>query len=154
MHREPDARLAGSVSLRPVEVDDLPILFEHQRDPVACAMAAFPSRDRDAFMTHWDRILTNPSVISRTVLLDDAVAGNIAAFDYEGRREVGYWIGREWWGRGVATRALVEFLAIETSRPIYAGVALNNAGSIRVLEKCGFARCGEQDGLIDLVLDD
>jgi RimJ/RimL family protein N-acetyltransferase len=117
-------------------------------------MAAFPSRERDAFMTHWDRILTNPSVISRTVLLDDAVAGNIAAFDYEGRREVGYWIGREWWGRGVATRALVEFLAVETSRPIYAGVALNNAGSIRVLEKCGFARCGEQDGLIDLVLDD
>jgi RimJ/RimL family protein N-acetyltransferase len=115
-------------------------------------MAAFTSRERDDFLAHWDRIVTDPSVTSRTVLVGDAVVGNIVGFDYEGRREVGYWIGREWWGRGVATRALGEFLTVETTRPIYAGVALHNAGSIRVLEKCGFARCGEQDGHLDLVL--
>jgi RimJ/RimL family protein N-acetyltransferase len=154
MHRGPHRHRAGSISLRPVEADDLPVLFEHQHDPAACAMAAFPARERDDFMAHWERIATNPSVTSRTVLLGDAVVGNIVAFDYEGRREVGYWIGRQWWGRGVATRALVEFLTVETTRPIYAGVAPSNAGSIRVLEKCGFARCGEQDGHIDLVLDD
>jgi len=154
VHRGPHSHRSGSISLRPVEADDLPILFEHQRDPAACTMAAFPSRKRTDFMAHWDKIVASPSVTSRTVLLGNAVVGNMLAFDYEGRREVGYWIGRQWWGRGVATQALVEFLNVEPTRPIYAGVAPNNAGSIRVLEKCGFARCGEKDGHIDFVLND
>ena len=142
------------MSIRQVEDRDLPVLFEHQRDPDACAMAEFGTRLREEFMAHWGRILADPGVIARTVLVGDVVVGNIVAFDYAGRREVGYWIGRQWWGRGVATRALVEFLGVETTRPINAGVAPNNTASIRVLEKCGFTRRGEHDGHLDLVLDD
>ena len=103
--------------------DDLPVFFEHQRDPEANRMAAFPPRDRDAFMAHWTTILRDASVVVRTVLLDGEVAGNVVAFDFEGRREVGYWIGRAFWGKGVATSALRAFLAEVTERPIYAGVA-------------------------------
>lgn len=154
MNRGPDPSAGVSVSIRRVDADDLPYLFDHQRDPQACAVAAFPSLSRDEFMAHWGRILADPAVIARTVLVGDAVVGNIVAFDYAGRREVGYWIGRQWWGRGVATRALVAFLRVETTRPINAGVAPSNTASIRVLEKCGFTRCGEQDGHLDLVLDD
>jgi RimJ/RimL family protein N-acetyltransferase len=51
---------------------------------------------------------------------------------------VGYWVGREFWGRGIATRALAAFLDEVSERPIYAGVADTNLASIRVLEKCGF----------------
>ena len=136
--------------LRGVTEDDLPVFFEHQRDPEANRMAAFPPRDRDVFMAHWATILRDASDFVRTVLLDGEVAGNVVAFDYEGRREVGYWIGRAFWGKGVATRALRSFLAEVTERPIYAGVAEHNVASIRVLEKCGFtiseAQAGDEDG--------
>ena len=141
---------AGEVRLRGVTEDDLPVFFEHQRDPEANRMAAFPPRDRDAFMAHWTTILREASVVLRTVLLDGEVAGNVVVFDYEGRREVGYWIGRAFWGKGVATSALRAFLAEVTERPIYAGVAEANVASIRVLEKCGFttseAQAGDEDG--------
>jgi RimJ/RimL family protein N-acetyltransferase len=140
----------GEVRLRGVTEDDLPVFFEHQRDPEANRMAAFPPRDRDAFMAHWTTILRDASVVLRTVLLDGEVAGNVVVFDYEGRREVGYWIGRAFWGKGVATSALRAFLAEVTERPIFAGVAEANVASIRVLEKCGFtiseAQAGDEDG--------
>ena len=144
------ADLPGEVRLRAVTEDDLPIIFEHQRDPVAYRMAAFPPRERDAFMTHWRSILRDASVVVRTIELDGDVAGNVVLFGVEGRREVGYWIGREFWGLGVATRALSAFLQEVEERPIYAGVAETNVASVRVLEKCGFtaadARAEEHAG--------
>ena len=130
---------AGNVRLRHVEVNDLPVFFEHQIDADAARMADFPSRDRDAFDAHWaTNILGNPNAITRTIVVDDQVAGNIGSWLQEGERLVGYWIGREFWGRGVATGALSNFLRIVRDRPIHAHVAKRNAGSIRVLEKCGF----------------
>jgi RimJ/RimL family protein N-acetyltransferase len=107
-------------------------------------MAAFPSRDREAFMAHWAKLLADPSVIRKTVLLDGEVAGNVVSFDAGGERLVGYWIGRELWGRGAATGALAGLLAHETRRPLLAHVAKHNAGSIRVLEKHGFAVVREE----------
>jgi RimJ/RimL family protein N-acetyltransferase len=133
------------ISLREVVQADLPVLFEHQRDPVANEMAGFPARDREAFMAHWARILDDEASLIRTIVVDDRVAGNVLSFEREARREVGYWIGREFWGGGVATAALSAFLRIEIERPLYAGVVKHNAGSLRVLEKCGFERCGEED---------
>lgn len=61
----------------------------------------------------------------------------------EGQREIGYWIGKEYWGRGIATEALAAFLLLETRRPLLAYAARDNVASIRVLEKCGFVRSGE-----------
>lgn len=63
-------------------------------------------------------------------------------------REVGYWVARELWGGGIATAALAGLLLVETRRPLYAGVA----GSLRVLEKCGFAVCGDGGDLVILRL--
>ncbi|WP_242543571.1 hypothetical protein [Corallococcus sp. NCSPR001] len=48
------------VILRNVTDEDLPIFFEHQRDEVALRMAAFPSRERDAFLTHWRTKVLRP----------------------------------------------------------------------------------------------
>jgi RimJ/RimL family protein N-acetyltransferase len=138
-----DTRRPSAVTIRPVRQDDLPILFEHQRDPEANAMAAFPARDREAFMEHWHRILSDESCLARAIELDGRVAGNVGSFEFEGRREVGYWIDRASWGRGVATRALAAFLSEETVRPLFAGVVPHNAGSMRVLEKSGFERTGD-----------
>ena len=137
--------------LRAVTEGDLPVFFDHQRDPEANRMAAFPPRERDAFMTHWRSILEDASVVARTIELEGRVAGNVVVFGYGGRREVGYWIGHEFWGRGVATRALASFLDEVRERPLYAGVADTNVGSIRVLEKCGFTRA-DGDGTAGEVL--
>ena len=105
-------------------------------------MAAFPSRQREAHMQHWARIMAEPSTTLRTILLDGAVAGNVVSWDSTDGREVGYWIGREFWGRGVATRALALFLEEVLDRPLYAHVARHNVASRRVLEKCGFTVTG------------
>jgi RimJ/RimL family protein N-acetyltransferase len=128
----------GDVSLREVAEEDLPILFEHQQDPEACRMAAFPPRDREAFMAHWHRILRDEAGTCRTVVVDGQVAGNIVCFQRSGLWEVGYWIGRDHWGRGVATRALRDFVRLVPTRPLYGAVVKHNVASIRVLEKCGF----------------
>jgi RimJ/RimL family protein N-acetyltransferase len=134
--------VTGSVELRDVVESDLPIFYEHQLDPEANRMAAFVARDRDSFMAHWARILADDSLMAKTVLVDGEVAGNVVSFDMEGQRLVGYWIGKRYWGKGVATRALSTFLELETARPLHARVAASNVASIRVLEKCGFAVAG------------
>ncbi len=132
------------LTLRPVVPSDLPILYAQQCDPDAAQMAAFPMRDYEPFMTHWHKILRNPDGLIRAIEVDGHVVGNIAAYSQDNMREVGYWLGREYWGKGIGTQALREFLAIEQTRPLYAHVAKHNIGSLRVLQKCGFAIEGEE----------
>jgi RimJ/RimL family protein N-acetyltransferase len=137
------------VQLREVVDEDLPIFFAHQLDPEATRMAAFPARDREAFMSHWRAILRDQTLGKQTILVDGRVAGNVVSWDQDGERKVGYWIGREYWGRGVATRALAAYLRHELVRPLAAHVAKHNLASIRVLEKCGFTIRGEAKGAPD-----
>lgn len=131
------------IQLRDVTESDLPIFYEQQLDPEATQMADFPSRTREAFMTHWTRIMADDSVQLKTILFNGEVAGNIVCFEQLGEREVGYWLGREYWGKGIATKALAEFLKEITTRPLYAHVAKHNIASRRVLEKCRFTIAGE-----------
>ena len=147
--------LPAMAVIRDVVEADLPIFFEHQRDPEAARMAAFPSRDREAFMAHWQKILANDEVTKKTVLSDEGeVAGNIGIFDGDEKRLVGYWIGREFWGKGLATKALAEALAEEKTRPIHAYVATSNLGSVRVLEKCGFTFVSRETEFNDALGED
>jgi RimJ/RimL family protein N-acetyltransferase len=132
--------MSPRVSLRGVRADDLPIFFEHQEDPDANRMANFDARDRDAFMAHWTKILRDETAVVRTVESDGVVAGNVVSWQHDGERDVGYWIGRDQWGKGIATAALSAFLPALETRPLFAHVAAGNVGSIRVLEKCGFER--------------
>lgn len=127
--------------LREVEAGDLPLFFQHQRDPVAVAMVAFRSRDRAEFDEHWRKILRDETVVKRTIVVDGRVAGSILSFVREGIREVGYWLDQKFWGRGIATEALRAFLFLDPARPLYAVTARFNHGSQRVLEKCGFSPC-------------
>lgn len=137
-------KTTGDVRLREVLPDDLPIFFEQQRDPEANEVAAFPARDREAFAEHWAKVLADDSVTKKTILFDGHVAGNIVRFDQSGQPLVGYWIGKNYWGKGIATRALSEFLGQVSARPVFARVAKHNVASIRVLEKCGFTVDCEQ----------
>jgi RimJ/RimL family protein N-acetyltransferase len=130
--------------LRDVVESDLDTFYEQQLDPEAVQMALFPSRDREAFYAHWQRLLANDAVTNRTIVAEGRVAGNIGCWEQDGRRLVGYWLGREFWGRGLATQALAELLDEVRARPLHAWVASSNIGSIRVLEKCGFVAAGSR----------
>jgi RimJ/RimL family protein N-acetyltransferase len=130
--------------LRDVVESDLDTFYEHQREPEANEMAIFPARDREAFDAHWQRLLADESLIKKTIVHEGDVAGNIGSWEQDGQRLVGYWVGREFWGKGVATSALAEFVEEVTDRPLHAWVATTNVGSIRVLEKCGFVQVGSR----------
>ncbi|CAG0932719.1 diamine N-acetyltransferase [Thermoflexales bacterium] len=144
--------MTNDVHLRDVIESDLPVFFEQQRDPAAIQMAAFPARERAAFMAHWTKIMADETITLKTILCDEQVAGNIVSWQQNDEREVGYWLGKEYWGKGLATQALAEFLKQVTQRPLYAHVAKHNLASIRVLEKCGFVRHSEDDEEIILKL--
>lgn len=135
--------------IRDVADEDLPILFNFQLDPDANYMAAFTAvdpTDRCAFDEHWKRIRADDKVVVQTVIVDGSVVGHIASFERFGQREVTYWIGKSYWGKGIATRALSAFLEEQQQRPIFARAAKDNVASLRVLKKCGFAITGEETG--------
>lgn len=140
----PMASMASSpprVSLRPVEDTDLEAFFAHGQDPEAIRMAAFVSRDpgdRPSFDAHWARIRAHDGIILRTIVADGAVAGHVSFFVRDGEPELGYWIDRARWGRGIASAALGLFLPLVPIRPVYARVVADNHASRRVLGKWGF----------------
>lgn len=138
-----------NVALRPTTVADLDILFHFQLDPEAIHMAAFTPKDpadKQAYISKYTRLLSDPTINNQTILLDGVIAGSIAKFIMEGEAEITYWIDKQYWGRGVATAALTQFLKLETSRPLHARAVFDNRGSQRVLEKCGFVKIGEDKG--------
>jgi RimJ/RimL family protein N-acetyltransferase len=144
-----ETSIPGNIHLREVIDADLDVFFENQRDPEANRMAAFTAKDpsdRETFDRHWARILADSEIIIRTVLYEDQVAGSVLSYVQSGEREVSYWLGREFWGRGIATQALEKYLEQVRDRPLYARAAKDNLASLRVLIKCGFKIIGEDRG--------
>ena len=136
---------SARVRLRPVEAGDLDAFFEFQSDLGARHMAAFSGKeplDRPSFEERWAKIQGDETTVMRTITLGDQVAGYVMKFEMRGDPLVAYWVGREFWGRGIATTALKQFIGEITMRPLYARAATDNIGSVRVLEKCGFLRSG------------
>src|SRR3954468_624276 len=136
------------IVLREVHDSDLPVFFRQLNDPEALHMAAFTPKDpadRDAFDAHWKRVRASADV-QRTILVDGDVVGSAAVYGEPGEREVTYWIDRAYWGRGIATAALRGLVAEVPDRPLYARVAADNEGSLRVLEKCGFRETARARG--------
>ncbi len=135
--------------LRDVLETDLPIFFEQQRDAAALHMAAFTAKDPhnwETFRAHWAKIMADPTTINKTILFEGQIAGNVAKFIMFDEPSIAYGLGREYWGRGLATEALRQFLELVTTRPLFARAAKDNIGSLRVLQKCGFIITGEDKG--------
>ena len=135
------------IALRPLLDTDADALFRMMQDPEAVRMAAFTPpdpTDRASFDARIARMRTDPTITSRVITYDGAVAGNIGAFLMEGDLHVAYWIDRPLWGRGIASQALEMFLRIVTERPIHARAASDNIGSLQVLRKAGFKDQGTE----------
>lgn len=134
-----------AILLRDVIDSDLDYFFQFQLDPDANYMAAFTAedpKDRQAFDLHWARILNAPEIIIKTILVEGQVVGNLVKFEDFGEPEIGYWLDKAYWGRGIATQALTEFLRDISLRPLFARAVKDNLASRRVLEKCGFMLIG------------
>jgi RimJ/RimL family protein N-acetyltransferase len=143
---------AVTITLRPLDDDDLNALFRWESDPAAARMAAFTRpdpTDRAAFDAHYARVRSDPENSTRAIDEDGVLVGMVASFTVEGDRELTYWVDPSRWGRGIATGAVRLFLPDEPRRPVYARAAEHNLGSRRVLERNGFVRIGEETSWAD-----
>ncbi len=138
--------------LRDVVESDVDVFCAHQADAGAAELAGVPSRSREDYLAHWQRLLADQTVVKQTVLSNGVVAGNVVSFERNGVRELGYWLGRGHWGRGVASAAVPLFLLVEQRRPLHAVVSIPNVASRRVLEKSGFSLVEEREGAYRFVL--
>jgi RimJ/RimL family protein N-acetyltransferase len=139
----------AEVALRPIEDSDLDVLFDQMRDPESVRMAAFTAKDphdRAAFDAHMAKIRASPEVTNRVITLDGRLVGSIASFVIDGDTEVTYWIDRSFWGQGIASRALALLLESVHVRPVFARAASDNTGSLKVLQRAGFAITGTDTG--------
>lgn len=137
------------IVLRRTEVSDLEIFFQFQLDNEASYLAAFTPEnptDRSAYLNKHTQLLNEPTVNNQTIIVNNAIVGSIAKFEIAGEAEITYWIDRNFWVQGIATKALSTFLAIEPARPIFGRAAFDNFGSQKVLEKCGFVKIGKDQG--------
>ena len=137
------------IQLQPTVVADLERFFIFQLDKEAIHLAAFTPKDptdKEAYLTKYTKLLSEPTVHMRTILVDNSIVGSISKFELEGDAEITYWIDRDFWGKGIGTAALKNFLTLENTRPIFGRVAFDNFGSQRVLEKSGFVRIGRDKG--------
>ena len=135
--------------LRQTVPEDLESFFIFQLDKEANHLAAFTAKDpndRPAYLAKYTKLLSDPTISMRTIIVDNSIAGSVSKYELEGRAEITYWLDKKFWGRGIATHALKNFLVIEQTRPIFGRVAFDNFGSQRVLEKCGFQKIGKDRG--------
>ena len=137
------------IQLRPIEPTDLPVFYEHMQHKPAQHMAAFVHEDpsnREHFEAHWAKLMNSDAILKRSIELDGQLVGHIMSFDMMGDREITYWIDHHHWNKGIATKALEQFVQVESTRPLHGRAAKDNIASIRSMEKCGFTLVAEERG--------
>jgi len=138
-------------TLRPWRLDDVATLPDIANDPdvVRYMNHRFPSPYTYEDADDWIRPqLANPDVLNWAIDVDGSLAGGIGltpgAFEHAGSVMIGYWLGKRFWGRGIASDALRALTAhaLATLRPrrLWANVMAANAASARVLENAGYVR--------------
>ena len=130
--------IAEQVWLRAVQAGDLARIYELQLDAVSNRMAVTIPRQREAFDSHWANALADSEITARAIQVGVLLVGIISCFPMDGQDHIGYWIDREFWGRGIASRALHLLLQEVVKRPLMATAATSNKASLRVLQKCNF----------------
>lgn len=136
-----------NLTLKPTTLQDLDLLFLYQKDEVSNQMAAFTAEDpndKEAYMEKWLKIIENPAINMQTIFMDNINVGSVLCFEMMGETNVSYWIDRQYWGKGIATKALNLFLEKVRKRPLVGRTAFDNYGSQKVLKNCGFTLSGKE----------
>lgn len=55
-----------------------------------------------------------------------------------------FWTDKQFWGQGITTSAMDQFLTEFTKRPLRARVVVDNVGSLKILQSRGFTEVGEE----------
>lgn len=131
------------IILRRTTAADVRTLHGFELDEASNELAGTKPRDWPTFEARWREILADPDgtvtgVTPRVILAGGVLVGAVNISPHEGADSIGYWIAREHWGRGIATRAVALMLNEFARRPLYATAAASNAPSIRVLLKNRF----------------
>ncbi len=139
--------------IRSFRVSDLEALVRNADDPDVAASLQdcfpHPYREEDGrrFLEH---ALREKREVLLAIVEEDVLIGGIGLVPggdvHAHQAEIGYWLGKAHWRRGIATRA-VGLLTDHAFRElgflrVWAGVFANNPASMRVLEKNGFEREG------------
>lgn len=137
--------MATSVQLRQVLAGDIALFFEHHLElrplPAGASVADLESR-KATFVGRWDQMLSDERVLARTIVWKGAVAGYVAHLMQRDKPAISCWLGRDYWGKGVATQAVRDFLDLIEERPVYARVSYDNLAAMQVLRKTGFEIVG------------
>jgi [ribosomal protein S5]-alanine N-acetyltransferase len=156
--------------LRPFVVSDAPSMASHANDREIWLNVRdrFPHpynvADAESYI---ERVNARPVQLSFAIDIDGEAAGGVVLMPGEDverfNAEIGYWLGRSFWARGIMTDAVravtTHGIATLGFHRIFAIPFARNPGSIRVLEKAGYVREGHmrrsavKDGqLIDQLL--
>lgn len=141
--------------LRPVVPADAPAITPLASEwEVARHTARIPHPYPEGGAGHWIALASGERAEGRGLALaiEERATGRLVGCigletgDGEDRLEIGYWIGRPFWGQGYATEAagaLTDWVfTVPGVRTVHAGVHLGNPASVRVLEKAGYIRAG------------
>lgn len=143
--------MSGPVAIVPTAREHAPAIQHLASHPDVAATTLIPHPYPEDGAVRFIEDVVLPGRVAGTeyafvIVADDEVVGHITVkgVDRErGEAEIGYWIGRPFWGRGYASEAvrLVVAFAFEDLglRRLYAHVLAHNPASGRVLEKAGFA---------------
>lgn len=150
--------------LRPWTEKDAPALFAIAKDPEVGPMGGWQPHKSEGQSKDIIRTVLKKKDNFAITLKDGTLIGcagflygddaNDDLFDDEG--ELGYWLGRNYWGRGYATEAAQALLRYgftkrDLSRIIATHYAENTA-SRHVLDKCGFMFEYEEDDVLQEML--
>lgn len=138
--------------LRPWRETDAADLYRYASDPLvgpAAGWAAHTSVEdsRNVLRT----ILMKPDTWAVTLRGGGEPVGSVGLFPTtwpagKGQPEIGYWVARPFWGRGIApeaVRALIALCFARGEREVFCAHADFNDKSRRVIEKCGFRYLGD-----------
>lgn len=148
----------GVARLRAWRAEDLESLVAHaSHAEVSRGLAdRFPYPYTGADGRAWLARAMDESDRSWAIEIEGAAVGGVSL--HPGRdvhrysAELGYWLGRRLWGRGIMTKVVTGFSGVAMSafhlHRLFSTVYANNPASARVLEKAGFEREGVQRSAI------
>lgn len=159
MNRVKDVIETKRLVLRPWRPDDAAALFRYASDPKVSELAMWPVHTSEAMSREVIEKFFMPNEATFAMVLRDTgePVGCIGLVPEGGEhyavlpseREVGYWVGRPLWGRGLTPEALEGLIAycrdVLSLRSLLITTDMRNAASQRVAEKCGFLPVGEFD---------
>lgn len=157
--------------LRPFEAGDGEAMFRNWAgDPEVTKFLTWPAYESvdpaNQMVTFWAAESRKPDVYQWAVELREPgePIGSISATNFDDRvnaAEIGYCIGKRWWGQGLtpeALRAVVRYLIVEVGMSrVYARHDVNNPNSGKVMQKAGMTKEGvlraagrNNQGIVDM----